>query len=123
MRFAALWLLVTSLGLAKTWSGLLVDSNCYANEQSNVNKDQTTVDRDMDMEVRYCSPNSKTKTFGIVLADWNSLKFDSAGNAKAAGLIGSAAAKAPLEVRVSGDLKKDTIAVSSVSAAETGPRR
>jgi hypothetical protein len=118
MRLATLLILASTLGFAGSWSGLLVDAKCYASEQTNVNKDATTVDRDMNGEIRYCSPGARTKSFGVVLPDWDSLKFDSAGNAKAAQLIRSAGKRSVLDVTVTGTQKKDRIEVSSLSAAK-----
>jgi hypothetical protein len=115
VRLATLLLFASTVGFAANWSGFLVDSRCYANEQSNVNKNTTTVDRDMNAEVRYCSPSAKTKGFALVLDDWNSLKFDSVGNAKAGALVGNANKKSVVKVTVSGNLNRDTIQVGSVS--------
>jgi len=116
MRLATLLMLASTLGFAESWSGLLVDSKCYANEQTNVNKDATTVDRDMNAEIRYCAPDAKTKSFGVVLLDWDSLKFDSAGNAKAAELVRSDGKRSVLDITVTGTQKKDGIGVSSLIA-------
>jgi len=87
MRLLTLLFLASALSLAQSWSGYLVDSKCYADEQANKNKDPGTIDGDMDLELRQCSPNARTKTFGVVLPDWDSLQFDAAGNAKAAEMI------------------------------------
>ncbi len=118
MRLATLLLLISSLGLAKSWTGVLVDSNCYANEQTNVGKDQTTVDRDMNTEVRYCSATPRTKVFAVVLPNWTSLKFDSAGDTRAANVVRKATRNSLFEVTVTGDLRKDTIQVGSMSARQ-----
>ena len=116
MRLAILLLLASTLCFAGSWSGFLVDSNCYASEQSNVNKDSSTVDRDMGMEVRYCSPNADTKIFAVVLPDWDSLKLDSAGNAMAAELVRRTSKQRLFAVTVTGDLNHDTVKVDSLSA-------
>jgi len=116
MRLAALLFLGSALGFAGNWSGILVDSKGYASEQSNVNKNPMTLDRDMAFEVRYCSPNVRTKAFSVVLPDWDSLEFDSAGNAKAAELARKTSKKSVLDVTVIGDLNKDRIKVASISS-------
>ena len=116
MRLATLLLLASTLGFADTWSGVLVDSKCYASEQTNVNKDATTVDRDMNSELRYCSPSAKTKNFGLVLPNWDSLRFDSAGNAKAAELVRTTQKGSLLGVKVTGERSKNTIDVGAISA-------
>ena len=116
MRLATLLLLASPLAFADNWSGLLVDSKCYAAEQRNVNpKDETTVDRDMNEQIRYCRPDGKTKNFGIVLPDWNSLSFDAGGNAKAAELVRSSGKQKVLSVLVTGERKNSIIHVDSIS--------
>ena len=47
----------------------------------------------MDWDVRYCSPSAKTKAFAVVLQDWSSLKFDSAGDVITAALLRKAGRK------------------------------
>jgi hypothetical protein len=123
IRFATLLFLAPVLSFAGTWSGLLVDSNCYTSELSNTNKDPTTVDRDMNREVRYCAPKPHSKIFAIVLPDWDSRKFDPTGNTRAAELVRRAGKKSLLEVTVTGDLNKDVIHVASISLNDGGPSR
>ena len=116
MRIVALLILAAGLAFADSWSGYLVNSSCYANEQSNTNKDPTTVDRDMTAEIRQCRPNAKTRHFAVVTNTWNSLKFDDAGNAKAAGLARQSTSW-PVTVTVSGTRTGNTIRVDTISPA------
>jgi hypothetical protein len=51
----------------------------------NPNDTLTSVDRDTNREIRYCSPNAKTKSFTVVQSDGLNFRLDFAGNAKAAG--------------------------------------
>ena len=120
MRSCFLLLLAATLGFADTWSGFLVDSNCYAAQERNVNpKDsQPHVDRDMALQIQYCSPRAKTKSFAVVEDDWSSLKFDSSGNTKASELVQKTAKREFMRVVVSGQLNQHTIAVNSISAAQ-----
>ena len=59
-KLAILICLASTLGLAESWSGALVDSKCFASEESNVNLHDslTNVDRDRGMEIRFCSPSA-----------------------------------------------------------------
>ena len=117
-RFAVLLFLVSASAMAGNWQGVLVDSKCYASEERNVNPADTAMaDRDMNGEVRYCSPSAKTKAFAVVQPDWSSLKFDTAGDAKAAELVRKAGRKPFFRVVVTGERTKDTINVKSISAA------
>jgi hypothetical protein len=107
---------------AGSWSGYLVDSKCYQNEEDNRNPWDTNPDvsRDKDLELRLCPPNAKTKSFALVQRNWVSLKFDSAGNEKAAELVRKVGKKAVFPVTVAGetDAKKKTIFnVASISLA------
>jgi hypothetical protein len=107
-------------GFAQGMTGFLVDSDCYESLERNVSPwdTNTYVDRDRDWEVRYCSPNRKTKSFTLVNHDGLSFKLDPAGNAKAAELLGSTRKKSVLEVRVAGEMGKDAIMVSSIAIAK-----
>jgi hypothetical protein len=119
VRFTCLLCLSSALSFAESWSGNLVDSKCYAAEERNVNPTDTQpyADRDRNLEIRYCSPSAKTKSFAVVQPDGSSLKFDTAGNAKAAGLVQKSGKKAQLYVAVTGELNKNTIQVESISTA------
>ena len=118
MRFATLLFLAPVLSFAGTWSGLLVDSNCYTSELRNTNKDPTTVERDMNTDVRYCAPKPHTKSFAIVFPDWDNRKLDPTGNIQAAELVRQAGKKSLLEVTVTGDLNKDGIIQRVLAFAE-----
>jgi hypothetical protein len=117
MRFVPLLFMVSSLGFAGSWTGYLVDSSCYATVESNRNNNPTSVDRDMNAEIRQCSANEHTKNFAVVLSDWVSVKFDAAGNAKAAELVRQSPKGSEIRAAVTGDRAKDTVKVSSISAA------
>ncbi len=116
-RLALLLCLSPILSFAGSWSGVLVNSKCYGAEERNVNPTDTltNVDRDRNMELRYCSPNAKTKSFAVVQADGARLRFDSAGNAKAAELVSKTGKKSLLVVAVTGELQGKIIRVDSIS--------
>jgi hypothetical protein len=87
MRILGLFICLSTLGFAGTWSGYLVDSSCYASWQTNVSPDATTVSRDMKFGLQQCGATHKTKKFAIVLNDWSVLKMDTAGNARAVAIV------------------------------------
>jgi hypothetical protein len=117
VRLTALLCLASGLGFADSWSGVLVDSKCYASEESNVNPDDTDtyVDRDRNFELRYCHPTARTKSFAIVQESGESLKLDSASDAKAAEIARNGDKKANVFVAVTGERNKRTIQVNSIS--------
>ena len=119
IRLAALVCLSSALSSAGSWSGTLVDSKCFHNEERNVNPTDTMtyVDRDMNLEIRYCSPSAKTQSFVVVQPDGLSFRLDSAGNAKAAEFVRNKGKKSPFYVAITGEVSKDTIKVDSISAA------
>jgi hypothetical protein len=119
LRLVALLAFSSAFLFAATWSGPLVDSNCYAAVERNVNPTdtETFVDRDGGYQIRYCSPTRKTKTFAIVAADGRELNLDSAGNAKAGELVRNVIKRRWLKVVVSGQMSGETIQVDSISAA------
>ncbi|HMD49234.1 MAG TPA: hypothetical protein VKG79_09060 [Bryobacteraceae bacterium] len=120
VRLAALLCLASALSFAGIWTGALVDSKCYAREERNVNPTDTMtyVDRDRNLEIRFCSPLAKTKSFAVVQADGTIVTLDSAGNVKAAELVRAIGKQSRLAVEVTGALSKDTISVDSIALAK-----
>jgi hypothetical protein len=117
-RLVALVCFASTLCLAGSWPGYLVDSKCYDAEERNVNPGSTLMDvnRDRNFEIRYCTANAKTKAFAIVPQEGAmSLKLDSAGNAKAAELIRQTGRKSFFLVTVTGELVRNVVNVESIS--------
>jgi hypothetical protein len=69
---------------------------------------------DADSHTRDCALMCKDSGFGIVTADKKFLKFDASGNAKMLELLKASDKSDHLRVNVTGDVKGDTIAVTSV---------
>jgi hypothetical protein len=118
-RLFALVCLGSTLGLAQSWYGALVNSKCYDSLERNHSPDDalTSVDRDRHGEILYCAPNAKTKSFGVVLDDGSRLKFDPAGNAQAADFVRRTGKKPIFLVDVKGQVSHHTVSVSSISLA------
>jgi hypothetical protein len=117
MRLAAFLCLSSALCFARNWSGTLVDSKCYDAEARNVNPTDTltSVDRDTNLEIRYCSPSLKTKLFAVVESSGLSFRLDAAGNVKAAALVAAAGKKSRFAVEVVGEMSKAMVKVDSIS--------
>ena len=109
--------LAPGVSFAESWSGVLVDSACYESLQRNVNPTDTltSVDRNTNDQVRYCSPNLKTRHFTIVEPVGTSYRLDAAGDAKSAELVRKVGKLAPFPVEITGERKGSTIKVDSVS--------
>jgi len=120
MRVAALFCLTSALAFADDWSGFLVDSKCYDALERNVNPTDTmtSVDRDRNWEIRYCSPKPKAKLFAVVQESGQSFKLDSVGDAKAIELVRKTGKRTYFEVDVTGEMSGDTVKVDSISAVE-----
>ena len=122
-RLACIACLWSALGLADSWSGVLVDFRCWDSIENNTKALSTDVDRDRNLEIRLCLPNARTKYFAAVLPDGFTLKLDAAGNLKAAELIRQRVPRAPVFVAITGEAnppKSDTIKairVDSISVA------
>jgi hypothetical protein len=115
MKFLILLSLTSSLGLAETWSGALVDASCYAREERNVTLRSVEVNHDRTFEIHQCEPNAKTKAFSVVQEDGQAFKLDAGGDAKAAHLIAGMPKKGRVEVQVTGEKSKETVTVRSIS--------
>jgi hypothetical protein len=94
-------LLVTStIALAETWSGTVVDVMCKKN--------------DLASHTRDCAISCAKSGFGIVLADGTFIKFDEHGNVKALAALKASAKEKDLKAKVTGTKKEDVIQVESI---------
>jgi hypothetical protein len=118
--FAALICLGATPVFAHEYSGFLVDSKCFEAQERNVNPQDTEiyVNRDKDREIRYCSPNAKTKSFTLVDHDGLSFRLDTAGSMEAAEIIRKNGKKDVFRVTVTGEKIKDEIRATAVSPAK-----
>jgi hypothetical protein len=116
-RLAALVCFSSALSFEGSWSGALVNSKCWTAEERNVSPADTTtyVDRDRNLEIRFCSPNAKTKSFAVVMPDGLSFQLDDAGNTKALELIRQSGKQSVFTVAVTGERIKNTVKVESIS--------
>jgi hypothetical protein len=120
LRIACFLCLLSPLGLAESWSGILVDSKCYDSAARNVNPWEPYHDKAMD--ARLCRPTDRTKAFAIVQDDWTRLKLDSSANPQAAEVVRSADRKRHYwGVVVTGEKNKDTVKVETISAVRSQP--
>lgn len=121
MRFVVLFCLASGLGFGQI-SGFLVDAKCFDAMERNVNPTDTmtSVDRDRNFEIRYCSPNAKSMTFTLVDQDSLSYKLDADGNTKAGELVRKIGKrkKKYLEVDITGEVVGYTIKVDSIDLAQ-----
>jgi hypothetical protein len=116
MRVAVLFCFTIAPGLAGSWSGALVDSNCYDTLDRNSNPFETSPGaRGRNQQIQYCSPKANTKTFAVVLEDWTRLKLNSSGNSKAAELVRKTGKKSPFLVVVTGEASGEIVKVNSIS--------
>jgi hypothetical protein len=94
-------LLVTStIALAETWSGTVVDVMCKKN--------------DLASHTRDCAISCAKSGFGIVLADGTFIKFDEHGNVKALAALKASTKEKDLKAKVTGTKKEDVIQVDSI---------
>jgi len=118
--FFAVLLLGSSPALTENWTGYLVDANCYASEERNVNPFAASFDANHDRayEIRVCRPKARTRKFAVVDVNGKSFELDPSGNAKAADLIRKIGQKRLLNVTVTGDRHDHTVTVDSISLAK-----
>lgn len=67
-----------------------------------------------DAHTRECALECEKTGYGVITADKQYLKFDSAGNAQIAAELKKSTAKDHLRVNVTGDVKGDTLHVKTV---------
>lgn len=90
----------SSLALAETWTGTVVDLMCKNNDLSSHTKD--------------CALTCSKSGYGLVLADGKFIKFDERGNAKALAAIKATHKDKDLKAKVTGTLKDDLIQVENI---------
>ena len=123
MRLAALFCLVSISGVAGSWEGVLVDSECYDRMERNVNPGNLGIDvsRDRNLDVRYCRANARTKSFTLVQPDGQSFKLDAPGNAMASEIARKGNQKFIFVVDVTGEVREHLIKVDSISMLRNVP--
>ena len=92
--------LLTTMAAAETFSGTLMDVMCRA-------KDPAT-------HTRKCAIACKKSGYGLVTADGKFLKFDEAGNAKAATALEQSSKETDLKATVDGDMEGSVLVVKSI---------
>jgi len=124
VRFTILAMLPAVIAGAETLSGVLVDADCYAAMERNVNPRDTltSVDRDRDFEIRYCRPGSKTTSFKLVDHDGQSVNLDAGGNSLAAEIVQKLQKGSIPRVSITGRKEKEKIKVESIVPDLTVPR-
>ena len=100
LAFVATVTLFSTLALAETWTGILVDNMC---------KDKP----DLASHTRKCALGCAKSGFGLV-TDGKFVKFDSAGNAKAVAALKASSKEKDLQATVTGTLQDGTIQVESI---------
>lgn len=117
-----LWLmalLITSSGaqlFAATWSGPLVDSDCYLMMQQNTSADAGFTGIDISGRIRNCAATMTTTSFAIVQPNTLMLRFNGAGNEKALFLMQTTRGTA--RVRVSGKRSHNLLEVDDIELAK-----
>ena len=100
--------LCTGMAMAETWTGAILDVMCRPeNVAAGVKKCPN---------VRQCmlSPRCQESGYGVVLANGQFLKFDTAGSAKALAMLKAMKKETDLKATVSGTLKRDVITVDTL---------
>jgi hypothetical protein len=90
----------SSLALAESWNGIVVDVMCKNN--------------DLASHTRDCAISCSRSGYGIVLADGKFIKFDERGNAKALAALKASSKDKDLKAKVTGTLKDDVIQVEAI---------
>jgi len=92
------------LAASETFSDVsLIDSNCSKKAAA-----------DPDSHTRECALKCQASGYGIIAKDHKFLKFDAAGNTKIAEALKASDKKDHLRVDVTGEVKGDTLEVSSI---------
>jgi hypothetical protein len=114
--------MLSTLGSATTWSGVLVDGKCYAAFKGDTRSSLRYVDRDTAWMIRYCAPRLGTGCFAVVPVDGGTFPLDKNGNAQAWALVRKIGRRRVAVVEVAGIKKGKDIAVSNIKVKRVLPR-
>jgi hypothetical protein len=117
LRLACLLCMVSVLSFAGSWTGALVDTNCYTTAQRNSSHGHPA-SGDTKRAVRSCAPSGKTMSFSVVQQVGMAFNLDSDGNEKARELVLKEGKKSPFMVHVTGDVSEDNLKVDTISIAK-----
>lgn len=99
-KWIAAFAFSSTLALAETWTGTVVDVMCKNN--------------DLASHTRDCAISCAKSGYGIVLADGRFIKFDERGNVKALAALKATSKDKELKAKVTGALKDEVIQVESI---------
>jgi hypothetical protein len=94
-------LLFSTLALAESWTGTVVDIACAK--------------KDLASHTRTCAISCARTGYGLVTADGTLRKFDEKGNTKALAALKESTKDRDLKATVTGKIAGDTIEVESIS--------
>ncbi len=117
MRIAVLACLSSTLGLAESWSGTLVDSRCWDSEENNTRATSTYVDRDANSRSGFARRKQKRDLLWLCYPVALTSKLDAAGNERAAELVRKSDKRNAVAVVITGETNGNTIKVNSISMA------
>ena len=100
---------------AGTWSGGLVDSECYGSMMRNVSQSAGHVGVDPDRALRDCAPTPETKSFAVV-QHGTAVNLDPATNDKVIDFLKRTHVKAPYMIKIGGEMQGDALKVSSIKS-------
>ncbi len=106
------------LSFAESWSGFLVDSECYISEHKDTKAGTHPASIDNGKIVQLCSPKKDTKTLAFVTRDGIRHDLDPDGAQKARDLISKHPEMSRYSVNVSGDMNQNTITVANISLSK-----
>jgi hypothetical protein len=106
------------LTFAGSWSGFLVDAECYSATQANTKGGTHPASIDNNRTLRVCAPKATTKSFAVMQEDGTSFELDSAGNQKARDFVAKQGNVPRYKVNVTGDMTQNTLQLSTISMAQ-----
>ena len=106
--------IASTLCLAETWTGKLVDATC-AEHGKNTSPSAASGQSSKDMNA--CTPRESTTSFAIRTPDGQIIKLDSTGNKLAADTFkaNSKSNKGEMVITITGTMTGDTVQVDSVN--------
>jgi hypothetical protein len=115
LRFSFLTSFTAMLTFAGSWSGFLVDADCYASHQMNTRAGTHPATVDTNRIVKTCPPKAESTSFVVMEKGGRVFNLDAAGNQKAHELVQKAGSAPTYKIKVLGDVEENTLKVSAIS--------
>ena len=101
--------------MAESWSGQLVNSDCYSGHLNSNPRESHPGSYDTGLMIRQCRPETKDATFAVVEPEGQVVTLNASSNEKVLELLHKAGKKRMYTVTVTGEMTQSSVKVETIS--------